>query len=390
MSRVFFYVQHLLGIGHLRRAAVLARTLAAQGFDVLLVSGGAPVGDLELGGARFAQLPPLRARDAGLRELAQLDGAPVDDAFRARRIAELAGLMLGERPDIVVTEQFPFGRTRLRFELVPLLETARALPRRPKIFASVRDVLRDTVNAERVAETLKLFDGYFDGVLVHADPKLITLEQSFAGWAKLKDRAHYTGYVVERDLAPKGTQGSGEVIVSVGGGAVGGPLLEAALAARPKTSLAGRTWRLLLGASLDGAVAARLKAAAGKDPRNDIVNDIVIEPARADFTTLLANATLSISQAGYNTVVETLSCADRAVLVPFATERETEQSLRARAVAERGLAQIVEGGAPNGAIGGDTLAAAVERALAAPSIRSRPRIDVGGAAATASFLKAFT
>ena len=38
MSRVFFHVQHLLGIGHIRRAAVLARTLAASGFDVLLVS----------------------------------------------------------------------------------------------------------------------------------------------------------------------------------------------------------------------------------------------------------------------------------------------------------------------------------------------------------------
>ena len=42
MSRVFFYVQHLLGIGHLRRAAVLARALVAGGFDVLLVSTGAP------------------------------------------------------------------------------------------------------------------------------------------------------------------------------------------------------------------------------------------------------------------------------------------------------------------------------------------------------------
>jgi predicted glycosyltransferase len=46
--RVFFHVQHLLGIGHLRRAAVLARAMAANGFDVLLVSGGAPVTDLAL------------------------------------------------------------------------------------------------------------------------------------------------------------------------------------------------------------------------------------------------------------------------------------------------------------------------------------------------------
>ena len=68
MSRVFFHVQHLLGIGHIRRAAVLARTLAASGFDVLLVSGGAPL-KLDLGRARFHQLPPVRARDEGLREM---------------------------------------------------------------------------------------------------------------------------------------------------------------------------------------------------------------------------------------------------------------------------------------------------------------------------------
>jgi len=64
--RIFFWVQHLLGIGHLRRAATLARGLAKEGFDVLLVSGGGPVPGLDLGGARLRQLPPLRARDEGL------------------------------------------------------------------------------------------------------------------------------------------------------------------------------------------------------------------------------------------------------------------------------------------------------------------------------------
>ena len=65
---------------------------------------------------------------------------------------------------------------------------------------------------------------------------------------------------------------------------------------------------------------------------------------------------LSISQAGYNTVVETLACADRAVLVPFATDRETEQTIRARAVVARGGAQMVEGAA----LDGPALAAALK------------------------------
>jgi len=111
MSRVFFHVQHLLGIGHIRRAAVLARTLAASGFDVLLVSGGAPL-KLDLGRARFHQLPPVRARDEGLRELSRLDGAPLDEAFKSGRVRALLELFGAEQPDVLITEQFPFGRTQ--------------------------------------------------------------------------------------------------------------------------------------------------------------------------------------------------------------------------------------------------------------------------------------
>jgi predicted glycosyltransferase len=366
MSRVFFHVQHLLGIGHIRRAAVLARTLAASGFDVLLVSGGAPI-KLDLGAARFHQLPPVRARDEGLRALSRLDGTPLDEAFKSERVRLLLELFRAERPDVLITEQFPFGRTQLRFELVPLLEAARE--RRPKplpkllIVSSVRDVVRRSVSPQRVQETLALLQA-FDTVLIHGDPKVIGFERSFAAWDAIRDRAAYTGYVADLERAD-GPAGRDEVIVSVGGGAVGAPLIEAAAAARAKTVLAGRTWRLLGGAG-----------------ERRTVNGMVVEPSRSDFPTLLRNATLSISQAGYNTVVETLACADRAVLVPFGTARETEQTDRATWLAERGLVTCL----PAESLASDTLASAVDRALQGPSIRSFPPCDLNGAATTAALL----
>src|SRR4029450_6913218 len=138
------------------------------------------------------------------------------------------------------------------------------------------------------------------------------------------------------------------------------PLLQAALAARPQTALADRPWRLLGGTNLPGAQRAALDQAAN--------TAVIVEPARPDFTTLLHNATLSISQAGYNTVIETLCCADRAVLVPFATERETEQADRAQTLAERGMVAVV----PPDALSAQSLADAVDRALAGPSLRSFP------------------
>ena len=104
---------------------------------------------------------------------------------------------------------------------------------------------------------------------------------------------------------------------------------------------------------------------------------------RPDFTTLLAKAALSISQAGYNTTIETLCCADRAVLVPFGTERETEQADRAALLAERGMVAVV----PPGTLSPDSLADAVGRALAGPSLRSFPPCDANGGPTTASLLK---
>ncbi len=38
--KVLFYVQHLLGIGHLKRATTLARAMNDLGLKVTLVSGG--------------------------------------------------------------------------------------------------------------------------------------------------------------------------------------------------------------------------------------------------------------------------------------------------------------------------------------------------------------
>jgi predicted glycosyltransferase len=390
--RVFFYVQHLLGVGHLHRAAILARALAEDGFDVLLVSGGAPV-PLDLAGVRLHQLPAVRARDEGLRDLVRLDGTSLDGAFREARAGELVSLLRAEAPDILITEQFPFGRTQLRFELVPLLEVARELTPRPLIVSSVRDVVRRSASPQRVVETVEAFAG-FDLVMIHADPTVVDFGASFAGWDSIAPRAIYTGYVAPpetpqtegpggkskrgKDEVGRGEVGKGEVIVSVGGGAVGAPLLKAAIAARPLSVLADRRWRLLAGTNLPEAERAALAPGIGPD------DGIIIEPARADFTTLLENATLSISQAGYNTVIETLRFADRAVLVPFSTARETEQGDRAQLLADRGLVTTV----PGAALSADTLATAIARAMAGPSIRSFPPCDASGAKTTVSLLRA--
>lgn len=356
--RVFFYVQHLLGIGHLKRAATLAQALRAAGFEVTLASGGAPVE-----GIQVLQLPPGSSPD--FKQLLDENGKPVDDAWKTRRRDALLGAFQQSLPEILLIELFPFGRRQMRFELVPLLETARAAPRRPLIVCSVRDLIQP--NPAREEEMLERFERYFDRLLVHGDPGVAPFERSFGKAARLAGKLYYTGYVVEE--IPMGSTGKDEVLVSAGGGAVGRRLLETAIQARPLTRLRDRTWRVLAG------VNARDLGGLGGE-------GVIVERARNDFTLRLKNCVLSVSQAGYNTVMETLQAGARAVLVPFAGGGESEQTLRARLLAERGLVHVVEEGVLTAA----TLAAAVDRAAA--GARPAPgAIDLGGARRSAELLR---
>jgi len=361
--KVFFYVQHLLGIGHLRRAATLARALAAAGFEVTLASGGMPVE-----GIPVLQLPPASS-DAGFKQLLDENGNPVDRAWKARRREALLSAFRDASPDALLIELFPFGRRQMRFELLPLLGMAREAARRPLIVCSVRDLIQPRPSRE--TEMLECFEHYYDRLLVHGDPRIATFERSFGATARLAGRLHYTGYVVQEEKF-QGTAGQGEVLVSAGGGAVGQRLLETALEARALSSLHDRTWRVLAG--INAPDTAGLQARAGRG--------VIVERFRNDFTLRLRNCVLSVSQAGYNTVLETLQAGARAVLVPFAGGAESEQTLRATLLAERGLLEVVEEASLTPA----ALAAAMDRAAA----RSRPAtgaVDLGGARRSAELMR---
>ena len=58
--RVLIAVTHLLGAGHLTRAAALARAFAREGHETTLVSGGSPARLADLENVTFVQLHPVR------------------------------------------------------------------------------------------------------------------------------------------------------------------------------------------------------------------------------------------------------------------------------------------------------------------------------------------
>ncbi|MFM9979758.1 MAG: glycosyltransferase, partial [Burkholderiales bacterium] len=159
--------------------------------------------------------------------------------------------------------------------------------------------------------------------------------------------------------------------------AVGRALLETAIRARPLTSLAGRTWRILCGVNAGGAEMQALTELATSKGEGRVI----VERARADFVRMLGVCELSVSQGGYNTVMELLQARARAVVVPFSGGGEIEQTVRTTFLAERGLLEMVA----ESALDPGVLAAAVNRAASRPR-RGQTSIDLGGAQAGAKQL----
>ena len=373
--KVLFYVQHLLGIGHLKRAATLTRAIQAAGLDVTLVSGGETVPGVDIGDANLVQLPAVRAADKYFKVLVDQHGHEIDDRFRGDRRRRLLATFNRLQPDAVVTELFPFGRRQLRFELIPLLEAAVSAVPRPSILCSVRDILVDPPKPERIAEMLELVERYYDRILVHGDPTLISFDETFSPARRLGTKLTYTGYVVDvpRARDPNGP-GAGEVIVSAGGGAVSEALFRTAAAARHRSRLGTAVWRILAGHALPETTFQAV--------RDDAPDGIVVERARSDFATLLANCALSISQGGYNTVMEVMAARARGIIVPYAGGLETEQTLRARLLSRTGGLHIIA----EHELSPDRLADGVDSTLDGPPADAGA-LDTDGAERTANLLR---
>src|SRR5437763_10098993 len=108
--RILIAVTHLLGAGHLTRAAAIARAVARAGHEATLVSGGMPAPLVSAESVRLVQLPPVRSKGADFANLLDASGAPVGPDYLADRRRILLAALDAAAPDVVVTELFAFGR----------------------------------------------------------------------------------------------------------------------------------------------------------------------------------------------------------------------------------------------------------------------------------------
>jgi predicted glycosyltransferase len=332
--KVACYCQHLLGIGHLRRTLEICRALASEHATTLIL-GGPPV-SIDSPGILVRQLPGLRM-DEGFGGLLPCEAGRTLTEIKEQRRALLFSLFREDPPDLLLTELYPFGRKAFRFELEPLLDSLHdGTLHRCLICCSVRDVLVEKNTGREKFEkwVVSTLNSRFDGVLIHADPKVISLDETFGLYPQITIPRQYTGFI-----APSGgTPGSRAriraalglapadrlIVASIGGGGVGGELLRAV----------GAAFQLL-----GEEIAARLQIFTGPYCPPEVLahlaelpgENILIDRFTEEFPDWLAAADLSVSMAGYNTVLSLVQAGVPALVLPFGQNRE--QRFRAERLA---------------------------------------------------------
>jgi len=379
--KIIFYCQHVLGVGHLFRAREICKALV--GHEVILVTGGPQIETKLPKHVTVTKLPGLQM-DRKFKGLFSPDKTVSLDQIKKKRQKKLRAVIQKERPDIFFLELYPFGRQAFRFELDPALQAIRSnRPARCGVISSVRDILVEKEKPKHERRALERLNTFFDAVLVHSDPNLITLKETFSRFDEIRIPVIHTGYIAQKP--PDNTRsrirkqlgiGADDVMIvaSAGGGSVGKPILESVIRAFRHLKVEGRPHLYVF----TGPYMAEHEFTYLKGLKKS--KRIQIEKFTTDFLSYLAAADLSISMVGYNTTMNILATDVPALVWPFGANRE--QRLRAERLADRGVLELIN----DQDLNSDNLAGMMCRTLTRADSR-KTDIDLDGAVYTAQWLE---
>ncbi len=223
--RLLFYCQHSVGLGHLVRSMNLADGLA----------GGLRrhPAQRRARGRRTCRSPPASTsctcRPSGSTPSYALVSR--DERFTVEQAVELRRSMIQEvfhdtAPDVLLVELFPFGRKKFARRAAAAARGG-ARPRRPAARRGLQPPRHPRRQPARPAGPRRPGEpgsptSYFDAVLVHADARFATLDETFHPTVPLQ-HAGALHRLRPRPATPHRRAGAREprVLVSAGGGLVG-------------------------------------------------------------------------------------------------------------------------------------------------------------------------
>lgn len=337
-----FYCQYLSGIGHLVRSTEIVRSLVKK-FQVYFINGGPPIEGFKMPPqVELIGLPALWLEDGKFTVADRFKN--VEDVKEIRK-NQLIATFNRVQPDCLITEFFPFGRHKLLFELLPLVEHIKYTKPDTKIVCSLRDVIGKVSDLQEEETICQLMNKYFDLLLFHSDTNFQTFAESFPRHQDIKCEIIHTGFVTQSsktnydnvpvwgEINPK----TAKILVSVGGGRIGYELLEAVVEASVILAKSiNYKIKVFTGPFIPEEKFSELQKAAW------VHGNINIAKYTPQLLAYMKTADISISLSGYNTTMNILSTGVKAIVVPLGHEnQDKEQLVRTQKLEKLGIVEVI-------------------------------------------------
>lgn len=334
---VFIHCQYVYGIGHLVRAAELAKGLSER-FEVYFLNGGEQVPNFDFPPTvRFVQLPAIYKNETEDRLLPVNTLASLEECFQ-RRKEILLDLVERVKPDILITEHFPFGLL-FENEVMSLIASIKEVNPFAQIVSSVRDIIESSLGGQRDDYVCNIINRNFDLVLVHGDENFAPLATSFPKYSRIRVPIVHTGYIVREIVSVDNSCEEPIILASVAGGRLGKELLDVLIDSHIIMKGHKRHKMILFSGAFESEYNILSKRAELLESDDLIVNRF----DNQKYITCLAKASLVISLGGYNSMIESLSAGKRMLIYnrDFLAGNE-EQDLRIKLFKDAGFLSVIK------------------------------------------------
>lgn len=340
MLKLVFYFNHYTTLGHSTRVFSLVRGLKAsfkENIEIIVLQGGKKQDLLPFNNYSRTYILPYSISKRGffIEENTAVYKKMVSngklDKMLQSRLLFIRNILDKFKPDIFLTEYFPFGQEFWTFEI-------------PYILRYLKDnfsckIMGSCGYLSWIENTYEYVKEFYDAIFIHSPEEFSKDYNSYLHqkgseginriFADFSDKIFFTGFVLEsyktdnlRNLKTKhhNSQYNKLILVSRGGGIVNKKIvISSILVAKRNKNL----FFIICCGPATSSVEFMEYRKLSKGISNLVLNRVMKPP---DFNSYLKASDLSINMAGYNTTTKLLFYGKKTILIPFYT---LEQKWRA-------------------------------------------------------------
>lgn len=347
--RILMYSHDTYGLGHIRRALAIAKSVRSIPASVMIITGSPLVGRFLIPeGIDFVRIP-------GMIKITNEEYTPLSIKLPPATVISIREEIIlatvkSFKPHFFIVDKAPLG---LKREVQPSLEWIEdRLPECTTILG-LRDIMDSSEETVREWREKNIYDAMkklYDEIWVYGVREFYDPVKEYQIPEDIAKKLYFTGYIPRympseeeiervRKTFLRKVKSSGEavpvVLLTTGGGGDGYPIFDTFLKAfEQDRSASSRLYAILVtGPFMDSRTFIEIKERALRFGWKTVRFYRLME-------TLIALATVVVSMGGYNTVCEILTLRKPALIVPRTVPRE-EQLIRARVLYKHGFCEFI-------------------------------------------------